>query len=220
VDDEPSLVKGIRYNLVADGYEVETAGDGLTAVAMAKSTDFDVILLDLMMPRLGGLEACARIREFSQVPIIILTARGEPTDKLVGFESGADDYVTKPFNIIELKARIRALLRRSGMRRDGGEPGPGFGDVTIDTRRRAAVKGETLIDLTAKEYDLIETLAKSPGRVYSREQLLDIIWGVDYLGDVRTVDVHIRRLREKLETDPANPRLILTKWGVGYYLRG
>ncbi|MDR3310403.1 MAG: response regulator transcription factor [Oscillospiraceae bacterium] len=223
VDDEPLLVKGIKFNLQNEGYEVDTAGDGLSAVRLARSGGYDLVILDLMMPRLGGLEACQRIREFSTVPVIMLTARSEDSDKILGFESGADDYITKPFNIIELRARIRALLRRSGSvksERDAPDDKLVAGSVTVDGVRRAAWKDGALIDLTAKEYDIIELLAKNPGRVYSREQLLDIVWGVDYQGDVRTVDVHIRRLREKLETDAARPELICTKWGVGYYLNG
>jgi len=220
VDDEPTLVKGIKFNLNNDGFDVDTAGDGRAAVKMAKNGNYDLILLDLMMPKLGGLEACREIREFSNVPIILLTARSESSDKLIGFESGADDYVTKPFDIVELKARIRALLRRSGITSANDLSAIyKFGQVEIIPRRRVAEKNGETIELTAKEYDLIELLAKNAGRVYSREQLLDLIWGVDYFGDGRTVDVHVRRLREKLEDDPSTPKLILTKWGVGYYIR-
>ena len=222
VDDEQVLVKGLKFNLENEGYTVETAGDGATAVELAKNGDFDLILLDLMMPEVDGLTACMQIREFSNVPIIMLTARGEDTDKLLGFEYGADDYVTKPFNILELKARIRALLRRSGSaasqenRRELLSAGP----ISVDSAQRVALRDGEVVELTAKEYDLIELLIKNPRRVYSRENLMDLVWGYTYAGDYRTVDVHIRRLREKLEKDPANPEYILTKWGVGYYFKG
>jgi len=221
VDDEQVLVKGVKFNLENEGYAVETAYDGKTAVELARTGDFDLILLDLMLPELDGLTACMRIREFSNVPIIMLTARGEDTDKLLGFEYGADDYVTKPFNILELKARIRALLRRSGgaqqsARRELIET-DGF---ALDPAQRVAVRDGEVVELTAKEYDLIELLVKNPRRVYSRESLMDLVWGYTYAGDYRTVDVHIRKLREKLERNPAEPEYILTKWGVGYYFKG
>jgi DNA-binding response OmpR family regulator len=199
---------------------VETAYDGSDAVDLARSGNYDIILLDVMMPKIDGLQACMRIREFSTVPIIMLTARGEDTDKIMGFEYGADDYITKPFNILELKARIRALVRRSAIA--APDPGAGeltFGDITVSPEKRGAKRGETSIDLTAKEFDLIELLMKNPERVYSRDSLLNIIWGYEYQGDTRTVDVHIRRLREKLEQNPAEPEHIMTKWGVGYYFR-
>jgi len=186
VDDEQLLVKGMKFNLENEGYTVETAYDGATAIDMAKSGGVDLIILDLMMPQVDGLTACMRIREFSNVPIIMLTARSEDADKIIGLESGADDYITKPFNILEL---------------------------------RVAVKNGEIVELTAKEYDLIELLVKNPRRVYSRENLMDLVWGYTYAGDYRTVDVHIRRLREKLEENPAAPQHILTKWGVGYYLK-
>ncbi len=180
----------------------------------------DILFLDIQMPGLDGLQACMRIREFSAVPIIILTARGEDADKLMGFECGADDYITKPFNILELKARIRALLRRAGMtQQEAGGGRIAVGHIVLDTDQRSAWKGETAVELTAKEFDLMELLIRNPGRVYSRENLLNIVWGYEYAGDYRTVDVHVRRLREKLELDPANPEFILTKWGVGYYLK-
>ena len=221
VDDEKVLVKGIKFNLENEGYQVEVGYDGQQAVDLAREGGFDLILLDLMMPKIDGLQACMRIREFSNVPIIILTAKGEDADKLMGFESGADDYLTKPFNILELKARIRALLRRAGMAQQGVGGGKlTAAHVTLDTGERSARKGETPVELTAKEFDLMELLMRNPGRVYSRENLLNVVWGYEYAGDYRTVDVHVRRLREKLELDPANPELILTKWGVGYYLRG
>jgi DNA-binding response OmpR family regulator len=222
VDDEQVLVKGVKFNLENEGYTVETAYDGKTAVELARGGGFDLILLDLMMPEVDGLTACMQIREFSNVPIIMLTARGEDTDKLLGFEYGADDYVTKPFNILELKARIRALLRRSGgsaqqsvrhelIQADG---------FSLDPAQRVALRDGEVVELTAKEYDLIELLVKNPRRVYSRESLMDLVWGYTYAGDYRTVDVHIRKLREKLERNPAEPQYILTKWGVGYYFKG
>ena len=218
VDDEKLLVKGIKFNLENEGYAVEVCYDGETAVEMAKNAAYDLILLDLMMPKLDGLEACMKIREFSTVPIIMLTARSEDTDKLIGFEYGADDYITKPFNILELKARIRALLRRSGLKDpEGRSDRLTHGNITIDVSRRVAERAGVSVELTAKEFNLTELLMRNPGKVYSRERLLDIIWGIDYQGDARTVDVHIRRLREKLEADPADPKYFNTKWGVGYY---
>lgn len=220
VDDEKLLVKGIKFNLENEGYEVETAYDGATAVELARSQRFDLIILDVMMPVLDGVEACMRIREFSNVPVIMLTARGEDGDKLIGFESGADDYVTKPFNIMELKARVRALLRRAaGTQRSEGKS-ISAGDIVLNTEERTAEKAGHSVELTAKEYDLVELLMRNPRRVYSRENLMNVVWGYSYGGDYRTVDVHIRRLREKLETDPAQPEYILTKWGVGYYFKG
>ena len=218
VDDEKLLVKGIKFNLENEGYSVDACYDGETAVQMAASGEYSLIILDLMMPGLDGLEACQKIRAFSTVPIIMLTARSEDADKLLGFESGADDYITKPFNILELKARIRALLRRASMPAAG--PAASVierGGLEIDTDKRAARKNGRTVDLTAREFDLIELFIKNPGRVYSRDNLLNLVWGYDYQGDERTVDVHIRRLREKIEDNPALPRLIITKWGVGYY---
>lgn len=220
VDDEKLLVKGIKFNLENEGYQVETAFDGAAAVELARSEGFDLIILDLMMPEVDGLTACMRIREFSAVPIIMLTARSEDADMLMGFESGADDYVTKPFNILALKARVRALLRRASMSAAQDPVKTSVltrGHISVDTERRSAYKNGVAIELTMKEFDLIEFLMKNPGRVYSRENLLDLVWGYDYQGDTRTVDVHIRRLREKLELDPAHPEYIVTKWGVGYY---
>ena len=221
VDDERLLVKGIKFNLENEGYQVECAYDGAAAVELARSGNFDLIILDLMMPEIDGLEACMRIREFSNVPIIMLTARSEDTDKIIGFECGADDYITKPFNILELKARIRAMLRRAS----GGAQGKAasqitVGDLTLNTEQRVAIRDGKVVELTAKEYDLIELLMKNPRRVYSRENLMNVVWGDSYTGDYRTVDVHIRRLREKLERTPAEPEYILTKWGVGYYFKG
>ena len=220
VDDEKVLVKGIKFNLEGEGYQVEVGYDGEQAVELARSGSFDLIILDLMMPKIDGLQACMRIREFSTVPIIMLTARSEDTDKIIGFECGADDYMTKPFNILELKARVRALLRRSGMtaQKDRGSRLT-VGPITVDADERAAWRSGERVELTAKESDLIDLLMRNPGRVYSRENLLNVVWGYEYAGDYRTVDVHIRRLREKLEPDSANPEYILTKWGVGYYFK-
>ena len=219
VDDERVLVKGIKFNLESEGYQVEVGYDGEQAVEMARSGAFDLIILDLMMPKIDGLQACMRIREFSNVPVIMLTARSEDADKIIGFECGADDYITKPFNILELKARVRALLRRAGMSHQKEAGRLTIGHITLDADARAAWKEGQSVDLTAKEFDLMELLMRNPGRVYSRENLLNVVWGYEYAGDYRTVDVHVRRLREKLELDPANPRYILTKWGVGYYLK-
>ena len=219
VDDERVLVKGIKFNLESEGYQVEVGYDGEQAVELARSGAFDLIILDLMMPKIDGLQACMRIREFSNVPVIMLTARSEDADKIIGFECGADDYITKPFNILELKARVRALLRRAGMSHQKEAGRLTIGHITLDADARAAWKEGQSVDLTAKKFDLMELLMRNPGRVYSRENLLNVVWGYEYAGDYRTVDVHVRRLREKLELDPANPRYILTKWGVGYYLK-
>ena len=221
VDDEKVLVKGIKFNLESEGYQVEAAYDGEAAVELARTGSFDLIILDLMMPKIDGLQACMRIREFSNVPVIMLTARSEDTDKIIGFECGADDYITKPFNILELKARVRALLRRAGMaaQQSGAGSKLTMGHIVLDPDARAAWKDGKSVDLTAKEFDLMELLMRNPGRVYSRENLLNVVWGYEYAGDYRTVDVHVRRLREKLELDPAHPMYILTKWGVGYYLK-
>ncbi len=219
VDDEQVLVKGIKFNLEHEGYQVEVGYDGEQAVELAREGSFDLIILDLMMPKIDGLQACMRIREFSNVPIIMLTARSEDTDKIIGFEYGADDYITKPFNILEVKARIRALLRRSGAaEQKQSENVLTVGHIKLDTGERSAWKSGVSVELTAKEFDLMELLMRNPGRVFSRENLLNVVWGYEYIGDYRTVDVHVRRLREKLELDPANPEYIRTKWGVGYYL--
>ena len=220
VDDEKLLVKGMKFNFENEGYTVDACYDGEDAVNMARSNSYDLIILDLMMPKKDGLQACQEIRSFSTVPIIMLTARSENSDLLMGFESGADDYVTKPFNILELKARVRALLRRSAIAAPTAEAPAGIlkkGHISVDEQRRSAYKDSQPIELTMKEFDLILFLMKNPGKVYSREALLDLVWGYDYLGDNRTVDVHIRRLREKLELNPAQPEYIITKWGVGYY---
>ena len=220
VDDEKLLVKGIKFNLENEGYQVLTAYDGATALELARQETLDLIILDLMMPGLSGSEACMKIREFSDVPIIMLTARSEDADKIMGFACGADDYVTKPFNILELKARIRALLRRAaGVQRSQGSLLT-VGKLTLNTEERVAIRDGEPVELTAKEYDLIELLMRNPRRVYSRENLMNVVWGYTYAGDYRTVDVHIRRLREKLEENPAEPDHILTKWGVGYYFKG
>lgn len=219
VDDEKTLVKGMKFNLENEGYEVECAYDGAAALGLAREGRFDLIILDVMMPEMDGLEACMKIREFSNVPIIMLTAKSEDADKLMGFESGADDYLTKPFNILELKARVRALLRRAaGVQRSQGSLLT-VGKITLNTEERVALRDGKTVDLTAKEYDLIELLMRNPRRVYSRENLMNVVWGYTYAGDYRTVDVHIRRLREKLEENPAEPDHIMTKWGVGYYFK-
>lgn len=219
VDDEALLVKGIRFNLQNEGYEVLTGSDGLEALRLAQEHNPDLIILDVMMPNMDGLTACARIREFSDVPIILLTAKAEDMDKLLGFEHGADDYLTKPFNILELKARIRALLRRSKRAESTTSDILTIGAITLDLHARNAYRSGQLADLTAKEFDMIELLMRNPNRVYSREALLDTLWTYEYRSEVRTVDVHIRRLREKLEENPAEPQYILTKWGVGYYFK-
>ena len=220
VDDEKTLVKGMKFNLENEGYEVECAYDGAAALDLAREGRFDLIILDVMMPEMDGIEACMKIREFSNVPIIMLTAKSEDADKLMGFESGADDYLTKPFNILELKARVRALLRRAAGVQRSQDSLLTVGKITLNTEERAALRDGQTVDLTAKEYDLIELLMRNPRRVYSRENLMNVVWGYTYAGDYRTVDVHIRRLREKLEENPAEPDHIMTKWGVGYYFKG
>ena len=221
VDDIATNIMLLKAVLSRAKYKIVTASGGNEALEKAAKESPDLILLDLMMPKIDGLQACMRIREFSNVPIIMLTARSEDTDKIIGFECGADDYITKPFNILELKARVRALLRRAGMaaQQKGGSGKLVMGHITLDPDARAAWKDGKSVDLTAKEFDLMELLMRNPGRVYSRENLLNVVWGYEYAGDYRTVDVHVRRLREKLELDPANPQYILTKWGVGYYLK-
>ena len=217
IDDEELLVKGISFNLQNEGYQIVTGSNGAEAVQLAQDPEVGLIVLDVMMPVMDGLEACRRIRQFSNVPIIMLTAKTEDMDKLMGFEYGADDYLTKPFNILELKARIRAILRRST--KQDTQPRIVRGPIALDSQSRNAYKNGVAVDLTAKEFDLVELLIRNPNRVYSRENLLDIIWGDDYRSDIRTVDVHIRRIREKLEDRPANPEYIMTKWGVGYYFK-
>ena len=220
VDDEALLVKGIKFNLENDGYTVVTGSDGEQAVEIAAAGGIDLIVLDLMMPKLDGLGACRRIREFSDVPIIMLTAKADDMDKLMGFEHGADDYLTKPFNILELKARIRALLRRAKpAEKEQPRDELRCEHIRLDCTARDAYRGSARVELTAKEFDLAELLMRNPNRVYSRDALLSAIWGYDSSSDIRTVDVHIRRLREKLENNPAEPEHIMTKWGVGYYFR-
>ena len=220
VDDEALLVKGIKFNLENDGYTVVTGSDGEQAVEIAAASGIDLIVLDLMMPKLDGLGACRRIREFSDVPIIMLTAKADDMDKLMGFEHGADDYLTKPFNILELKARIRALLRRAKpAEKEQPRDELRCEHIRLDCTARDAYRGSARVELTAKEFDLAELLMRNPNRVYSRDALLSAIWGYDSSSDIRTVDVHIRRLREKLENNPAEPEHIMTKWGVGYYFR-
>lgn len=219
VDDEELLVKGIRFNLMNEGYEVITGNTGLEALQLVQSENPDLVVLDVMMPEMDGMTACGKIREFSNVPIILLTAKADDMDKLMGFDFGADDYLTKPFNILELKARIRALLRRSASPAEPEVSTLTIGSITLDLNARNAYKSGHLADLTAKEFDVIEFLMRNPNRVYSREALLDTIWAYEYRSDIRTVDVHIRRLREKLEENPAEPAYIMTKWGVGYYFR-
>ena len=220
VDDEALLVKGIRFNLQSEGYEVITGSDGLEALHLVQEKNPDLVILDVMMPNMDGMTACSKIREFSDIPIILLTAKTDDMDKLMGFDHGADDYITKPFNILELKARIRALLRRSGSteKKVSGNL-LSAGTISLDLDARNAYRSGEMVDLTAKEFVVIEFLMRNPNRVYSREALLDTIWAYEYRSDIRTVDVHIRRLREKLEENPAEPKYILTKWGVGYYFR-
>lgn len=219
-DDEKVMVKGLKFNLENEGYAVDIAYDGQQALDMAKQENYDLIILDLMMPKIDGLQVCMEIRAFSAVPVIMLTARAEDTDKLLGFEYGADDYITKPFNILELKARVRALLRRAAKQQSQESQGRvERGAWGVDSDARSAWNEEGAVTLTAKEFDLLELLMRNAGRVYSREQLLNLVWGYEYAGDDRTVDVHMRRLREKMERTPASPVYLLTKWGVGYYFR-
>lgn len=221
VDDEKLIVKGIRYSLEQDGMEVECAYDGEEALAMAKESVYDIILLDIMLPKLTGLEVCQQIREFSNVPIVMLTAKGDDMDKILGLEYGADDYITKPFNILEVKARIKAIMRRTAKdRKEKKDKLLEYGDLRMDCEsRRVYICGKEM-NLTAKEFDVLELLVLNPDRVYSRENLLKTVWGADYPGDVRTVDVHIRRLREKIEENPSEPKYVQTKWGVGYFFKG
>lgn len=219
VDDEETLVKGIYFNLQSEGYEIITGYNGLQAVALTKAEKPDLVVLDIMMPEMDGLTACSMIREFSNIPIILLTAKTEDMDKLIGFDHGADDYMTKPFNILELKARIRALLRRTNAPVRHSAEKLTAGNITLDTESRSAYRNGKPVDLTAKEFDVIEFLMQNPNRVYSRQALLDMLWSYEYRSEIRTVDVHIRRLREKLEDNPAQPQYIMTKWGVGYYFQ-
>ncbi len=220
VDDEKLIVKGIKFSLEQEGWEVDAAYDGEEALNYVKNNKYDVMLLDVMLPKYDGLQVCQLVREFSSIPIIMLTAKGEDMDKIMGLEYGADDYVTKPFNILELKARIKAILRRS----QHTEKAPNkktieVGELRLEINsRRVFIKNQEM-NLTAKEFDMLELFATHPGKVYSRDQLLDTIWGREYPGDVRTVDVHVRRLREKIEPNPGQPEYIYTKWGVGYYFK-
>ena len=220
VDDEKMIVKGLRFSLEQDGMEVDSAYDGEEALNAVKQNTYDVILLDVMLPKLSGFEVCQQIREFSDVPIIMLTAKGEDMDKILGLEYGADDYITKPFNILEVKARIKAIMRRSSKKETKAEEDSNlriFGDMKIDLDSRRVFIDDKEVNLTVKEFDLLELLMNNPNKVYSREKLLNDVWGYEYLGDVRTVDVHVRRLREKIEKVPSEPNYIHTKWGVGYY---
>lgn len=222
VDDEKLIVKGIRFSLEQDGMEVDAAYDGEEALKLIRENNYDIILLDVMLPKYDGFEVCQQIREFSDVPVIMLTAKGDDMDKILGLEYGADDYITKPFNILEVKARIKAIMRRTG-KKNGDSRGQKVlvkGDMKIDCESRRVTIGEKEVNLTAKEFDLLELLAMNPNKVYSRENLLNIVWGYEYPGDARTVDVHIRRLREKVEANPSDPKYVYTKWGVGYYFRG
>ena len=222
VDDEKLIVKGIRFSLEQDGMEVTCAYDGEEALTFAREQQFDIILLDIMLPKLSGFEVCQQIREFSNVPIIMLTAKGDDMDKILGLEYGADDNITKPFNILEVKARIKAIIRRTAKQEKKADTAGRIqaGDMTIERdNRRVYIEGRE-INLTAKEFDVLELLATHPNQVYSREKLLTMVWGADYPGDARTVDVHIRRLREKVETNSSEPKYVHTKWGVGYYFKG
>lgn len=222
VDDEKLIVKGIRYSLEQDGMDVDCAYDGEEALKLAKENAYDIILLDIMLPKHDGFEVCQMIREFSDVPIIMLTAKGDDMDKILGLEYGADDYITKPFNILEVKARIKAIMRRVTKQAQGQTEDKilNKGEMKVDCESRRVFIADREINLTAKEFDLLELLAMNPNKVYSRENLLNIVWGYEYPGDARTVDVHIRRLREKVETNPSDPKYVYTKWGVGYYFRG
>ena len=219
VDDEKLIVKGIRFSLEQEGMEVDCAYDGEEAVQTAKENEYDIILLDVMLPKLDGFEVCQQIREFSSVPVIMLTAKGDDMDKILGLEYGADDYITKPFNILEVKARIKAIIRRTKKKASEKENRKVVekGDLHLDCDSRRLNIGGKEINLTAKEFDLLELMALNPNKVYSRDHLLNAVWGYDYPGDVRTVDVHIRRLREKIEANPSEPKYVHTKWGVGYY---
>lgn len=217
VDDEKLIVKGIRFSLEQDGMDVDCAYDGEEALKRAEENHYDMILLDVMLPKMNGFEVCQRIREFSRVPIIMLTARSDDMDKILGLEYGADDYITKPFNILEVKARIKAIIRRTSAEPAAGSPVLESGDIKIDTESRRIFVKSREINLTGREFDMIYLLVKNPGKVYDRDDLLKAVWGADYPGDARTVDVHVRRLREKIEPNPSEPRYVHTKWGVGYY---
>ena len=224
VDDEKLIVKGIKFSLEQDGYEVDVAYDGKEALKMAREKEYDIVLLDVMLPEMDGMEVCQAIREFSEMPIIMLTAKGTDMDKILGLEYGADDYITKPFNILEVKARIKAIIRRNSKKSksvDKNERIIEISDLKLDLDSRRVFEKDKEINLTAKEFDILELLTQNPDKVYSREQLLSIVWGnkLHEAGDVRTVDVHVRRLREKIEPNPSEPKYIHTKWGVGYYFK-
>lgn len=221
VDDEKLIIKGIRFSLEQDGMEVDCAYDGEEALDYAKKTEYDMVLLDLMLPKIDGLDVCQQIREFSNMPIIMLTAKGDDMDKILGLEYGADDYITKPFNILEVKARIKAIMRRNVKADSKAQTSKELtvGEMKLDCDSRTLFISGKEIYLTAKEFDLLELLAFNPNKVYSRESLLNTVWGYEYPGDVRTVDVHVRRLREKIEANPSEPRYVHTKWGVGYYFQ-
>ncbi|MDD3612381.1 MAG: response regulator transcription factor [Caldicoprobacterales bacterium] len=215
VDDEPSIIKGLVFSLSQEGYAIDAAYDGEEALEKFQNNEYDLVILDVMLPKMNGLEVLQRIREGSGIPVIMLTAKGEDMDKILGLEYGADDYITKPFNILELKARVKAVFRR--LNTNSNENLIRVKNMTLNLANRSVTIDGKEVELTAKEFDLIQLFAKNPGKVYSRENLLETVWKYDYLGDLRTVDVHIRRLREKIEKDPGRPDLILTKWGVGYY---
>lgn len=221
VDDEKLIVKGIRFSLEQEGMEVDCAYDGEEALEYAKKKEYDIVLLDVMLPKLNGFEVCQQIREFSNMPIVMLTAKGDDMDKILGLEYGADDYITKPFNILEVKARIKAITRRTGRKQDEKKDDKVItaGEMKLDCESRRVFISGREINLTAKEFDVLELLVLNPNKVYSRENLLNIVWGYEYPGDVRTVDVHIRRLREKIESNPSEPKYVHTKWGVGYYFQ-
>ena len=222
VDDEKMIVKGLKFSLMQDYSVVDCAYDGEEALELAKSQEFDIILLDLMLPKIDGLSVCRQIREFSNVPIIMITAKGEDMDKIMGLEYGADDYITKPFNILEVKARMKAIMRRNSfnLKKEQSDRVIIVGDLRLDRDGRRLFIGDREVNLTAKEFDVLELLVMNPNKVYGRDNLLNIVWGYEYPGDARTVDVHIRRLREKIEDDPSNPKYVHTKWGVGYYYLG
>ncbi|MEZ3467201.1 MAG: response regulator transcription factor [Schaedlerella sp.] len=221
VDDEKLIVKGIRFSLEQDGMEVDCAYDGEEALSLARKCEYDLVILDVMLPKLDGFEVCQQIREFSDMPVVMLTAKSEDMDKILGLEYGADDYITKPFNILEVKARIKAIMRRTARKEEAPQSTILVkGNMKIDCESRRVFIGEREINLTAKEFDALELLATNPNKVYSRENLLNIVWGADYPGGARTVDVHIRRLREKIEINPSEPQYVHTKWGVGYYFKG
>ena len=217
VDDEPLILKGLKFSLEQDGYETDSAADGEEALMKMRKGSYDIVLLDVMLPKLSGIEVCQTIRETSDVPIIMLTAKGEDMDKILGLEYGADDYMTKPFNILEVKARIKSILRRTSVQAEAPKLELTAGDLVINIGNRSVTARGENVNLTAKEFDLLQLFMNNPGRVYSRDELLETVWGFEYLGDVRTVDVHIRRLREKIEKDSTKPVFIMTKWGVGYY---